>query len=227
MSMMQDGKAFEREALGVADLEKEKALINPYLREMLRNQMYRGYSEEAVRRLHVAHPEEKAVFDKKLEGAVVTEFKDNHHSQVLDKEKAFMIIRQAQPREREPLADDLYNTIAIELGLEEMDENEDYMDLKFYTAVDSKLDGIFGVDAFFIYNYTNPETKEQEEIRVTIDVTTNPAKFKSNSELILHFHSGDSESRKQWKEPVAQYGKEIADKIKQKIVQIENNKIKK
>lgn len=223
---MQDGKAFEREALGVADLEKEKALINPYLREMLRNELYPGYSAEAVRRLHVAHPEEKIVFEKELEGKVITEFKDNHHSMVLDKEKAFMIISQAQPREREPLADDLYNTIALELELEDMDENEDYVDLKFYTAVDSKLDGIFGVDAFFIYNYTNPETKEQEEIRVTIDVTTNPAKFKSNSELILHFYSEDSESRSKWKEPVAQYGKEIAQKIKQKIVQIQtqNNK---
>jgi len=64
-------------------------------------------------------------------------------------------------------ANDVHATIADMLGL------EDYSQLKFFTAVSSLLDKCHGIDGFFeLEDADNPH----KVLRVTIDITKNPAK---------------------------------------------------
>lgn len=214
---MQAGKAFEYEALGGINKKKEGELTLPLIIDLVRKEMYPGYDLETIERLHAAHPEEKEFFDKKVKSRYGQEFAHSHNSLVVDEEKAVLIVKGAQPRERAPLADDLYNTVALNLGLEEVDENEDYVDLKYYTAVGSKLDFVFGVDCFAVYSYLDNNTNKRKEAKVTIDVTLNPDKIQSKADLVLHFYEDTADKRSNWKALVEQYGREITLKIKEKI----------
>lgn len=143
----------------------------------------------------------------------------NWHSEVLDQDTARIIVEKSQPERRQGLADDLYNTVAnnLELDLDAVDENEDYIDLKYYTAVGSKLDYIWGIDCFMVYTYLDEKTNEKKEITITIDITINTEKFDSKADLTLFFEKEDIAKKGAWKGSVNKNGKMIADKIKEKI----------
>ena len=67
--------------------------------------------------------------------------------------------------------------------------------MKYYTAVGSKLDFVFGVDCFAVYSYLDNNTNKRKEAKVTIDVTLNPDKIQSKADLVLHFYEDTADKR--------------------------------
>lgn len=81
--------------------------------------------------------------------------------------------RWSDPSDPEPgFANDLHASLAEELNL------DDFSELKYYTAVGSKLDYFHKVDAFFEWEVPNFDQKKCIAL-VTVDLTINPNKLKS------------------------------------------------
>lgn len=216
---IQDGKIFQSIALGEISEKKQEAETKVYIRDIVKNKMYPGANEEVLKRFFNVHPEEREEFEKQIASMYGLEIAEESRSLVLDNEKARLVVEKSQPERRQGLADDLYNTVAnnLDLDLDAVDENKDYIDLKYYTAVGSKLDYIWGVDCFMVYTYLDEETNEKKEITITIDITINTDKFDSKADLTLLFEKEDIAKKGAWKGSVNKNGKMIADKIKEKI----------
>ncbi len=227
--LFKTGQEFERMALGELNKEKQKEAKEPYVRALAIDRVFSHIKDEEVRRAFADEKLKRDLEDGKTEmiDKVEKEIKliweqenlYNWHSEVLDQDTARIIVEKSQPERRQGLADDLYNTVAnnLELDLDAVDENEDYIDLKYYTAVGSKLDYIWGIDCFMVYTYLDEKTNEKKEITITIDITINTEKFDSKADLTLFFEKEDIAKKGAWKGSVNKNGKMIADKIKEKI----------
>ncbi len=218
------GKDVEIEVLGAIDKRKEKELSQIYLFNDIIQKMYPGKRIDAVKHFLVVHPEESERVQKEVYKCFNRLFVEKPHLFVYNEEVSLKIAKESQPINRAELADDLYNIVGEELGLEDRDDEEDLVDLKYYTAVNSKLDMSFGVDCFFSYNHVDKKTGKKQEIIVSIDVTTNPDKKDYKSDLLLRFREDSAEKRSNWSQLVADYGKIVADKFKERIVNIEQIK---
>ena len=218
------GKDVEIEALGVINKSKERELSQKYIFNDVVQRKYRNAHIDTVKKFLAAHPQE----DRAVKEEVLKEFGrlfvENPHLFVYNEEVALRIAKESQPRNRAELADDLYNVVGEELGLEDRDDEEDLVDLKYYTAVNSKLDMSFGIDCFFSYNHVDKETGKKQEVIVSIDVTTNPDKVNYKSDLLLRFREDSAEKRSNWSQLVLEYGKIVADKFKEKIAVIDQVK---
>ena len=218
------GKDVELEALGAINKNKEKELSQKYLFNDAIQRMYPGKRIDTVKQFLAAHPEESERVQKEVFREFNRLFVENPHLFVYNEEVALKIAKESQPRNRAELADDLYNVIGEELGLEDRDDEEDLVDLKYYTAVNSKLDMSFGIDCFFTYTHTDKETGKKQEVIVSIDVTTNPDKVNYKSDLLLRFREDSAEKRSNWSQLVLEYGKIVADKFREKIAIIDQVK---
>lgn len=225
MDIFKAGKNFELAALGEINKKKEIDLSRQIIRDDLLQRSYPNYSKEAIEKFFNKNPEERRFFDKKLEKEIIYRFAKNREVYTFNLETSLKIVEQCQPRQLEPLADDLYNKIGEELGIEERDENDDFIDLKFYTAVNSKADYSFGIDAFVVYYHTNEESGEKEKITVSLDVTVNSLKDRKKADLILYFQEDSADKRENWIKDVSNYAKIIKEKLKEKIENKKNEKV--
>ncbi len=222
MDIFKSGKNFELEALGSINRKKELDLSRDVIREQLIQKLFPGYSNEAVERFFDKHPEERESFEKKIEDQMTYKFVKNPEKYVYDIETALKIVKECQPNYLPGLTDDLYNKVAEKLKIEDRDENDNFYNLKIYTAVDSKVDYSFGIDAFIVYTYYDESELKEKEIIVSLDITINNLKNSSKADVILTFQEDATDSRSRWSEPVFFYAVVIAEKIKEKIKQ--NNK---
>ncbi len=227
VNIYQDGKEFEKEALGSVDDYKLKNELKDYaIKEAWRTYIYnlsrgRMPSDDNIRRFKLEHPELKDEINREAANIIKLSLETRKSKYLdLDFDGKVELAKKIQPSKRAALADDLYHSVAFNLGLEEMDEKEDYVDFKYYTAVDSALDFENGTDCFLIYNYINEDLGIDEEIITTIDVTLNPTKVGSKAQHILLFQSDAVDKRANWSEPVSDYSEVLATAIKRRIRQL-------
>lgn len=219
--MFQAGKDFEIDAFNEINHQKEIELSRPYVRLIVKNEdkIYRKYKEDDFERMLEARPDEKAEFEKRVNKRMVFLFTTHPERYVHGYERALEIAKECQPRCLAPLADDLYNSVGEILGIEDRDENDDFHNLKFYTAVGSKLDYSFGIDGFISYTYIDKETEKEKEVIVTLDLTLNKYKSNAKADIILTFEEDAADKRSNWSKPVAYYATIIAQKLKERIAE--------
>jgi len=111
-----------------------------------------------------------------------------------------------------PFPNDLHATIAEDLHLER------YEQLKYYTAVGSKLDVFEGIDAFF-----ELDLGHGENVRVTLDMTLNPAKEDYKADVVFQWpNEGISriEDKEKWNAKINEVSYRIIEILKQKTEQM-------
>lgn len=215
--MFSEGVNTEIEMLGMVNKKKERELLKSYISRDFIQREYPNRDPSMVRRLFANHPDEASKFDSKLENQLNYILKNKHKGANLNINDAKNMVREMQPNKRAGFADDLYFLLAERLGLEEMDNEDDFTQLKYYTAVHSKLDYVFKTDAFFTYSFINPKTNKEEKIDITIDFTTNPDKINTDVDCVLYFESEGRDTRMARRDLADEYAKTIAHLIKEKI----------
>lgn len=228
IDMFKLGKNVEIEAFGEINHRKEWNLSYQIVFQEIANKRLAGLRGDSqnINRFLKAHPEEMAEVELEVKRTLEAKLIKNPEKFLYDLETSLAVVKGCQPEKMTPLADDLYNLVGMELGLSERDEDENFTDLKFYTAVNSKADYSFGVDGFITYRYYDYKTSQPKEIIVTLDVTTNTDKGAHKADLVMLFPPDIAESRKIWAQPVADYSQVIATKIKENIAAEERKKRK-
>jgi hypothetical protein len=209
---MKSGQAIEKAALGHIDKEKEKVAMMVYIKAKTMKQMFPGISEDVVKRMLRADAELKRIFENKVISNYGVEMSKDNETICLEKTHAIEVVKACQPPNRKDFADDLYFKVAELLGLEEMDENDDFVDLKFYTAVKSKLDFVFKIDCLFIFTYLDSR-KNKKKLEYYIDVTLKDHKENKNVDLILYLKEDSLDQRSNWMPKVNSYSETIVNKL--------------
>jgi len=219
--MFQDGKDFEIEAFNKINNQQQIELSRADIRRTVKNQddVYRHYTDEQLERSLASNPEEKEKFDKNVEDRSIYEFVTHPEHYLHGYERSLEIVKKCQPKCLPGLADDLYNKVGEIMGFEDRDEDDNFLNLKFYTAVGSKLDYSFGIDGFISYTYIDKETDEEKEIIISLDLTLNKYKSNAKADIILTFEEDAADKRANWSKPVAYYATIIAQKLKERMPQ--------
>lgn len=95
-------------------------------------------------------------------------------------QQAIDLVKKIQPADSDPSDPEPYFASDLFAGLAEDLEIEDYGQLRYYTAVGSRMDFFHGVDAFFEW-----ELDDGRVIRVTIDLTKNSEKDEYKADLVI------------------------------------------
>lgn len=219
INMFKAGKDFEIDAFNEVDNKKQIELSRAFVVKIIkdRHPIYKNYNDEQVERSLASNPIEKALFDEAVNNRLKFDFVNHPEHFLYGYEKALEIIKKCQPRCIPGLADDLYNKVAEIMGFEDRDEDDNFLNLKFYTAVGSKLDYSFGIDGFISYTYIDKETDEEKEIIISLDLTLNKYKSNAKADIILTFEEDAADKRSNWSKPVAYYATVIAQKLKERM----------
>ncbi len=208
--MFEAGKNFEEEALGLINKKKEKDLAFKIIFKEVALENYKG-SWETVNKILKKYPEENRKIEALAEKRIYQYFVSDPQKHPYDIDVSNEIVKQCQPAKMRPLAEDLYYKVFELMNLTEYeDDNETPKDLKFYTAVGSKSDCPFGVDALLTYNYLG------KEIIVSVDITLNQ-KDSYKADILYTFDESVVDSRDKWSEPVEDLAKKIKAKFIKKI----------
>lgn len=117
------------------------------------------------------------------------------------------LVKESQPFDNpsEPdtfFADDMLANTAIQI------KEEDFSKFRFFTAVNSHLDKYHGVDAFIEYDHPDAGV-----VRITLDVTTNPAKGDSYKADVIILWPQEGLDPKLDKEDYRKKLNEVSDRI--------------
>ncbi|MFA4995977.1 MAG: hypothetical protein WC536_02420 [Patescibacteria group bacterium] len=100
--------------------------------------------------------------------------------------QAIDLVKKIQPKDSDPsdpepyFASDLFAELAEDLEL------EDYGNLRYYTAVGSRMDFFHGVDAFFEW-----ELDDGRIVQATVDLTMNSEKEDYKADLVIQVKDDD------------------------------------
>lgn len=117
-------------------------------------------------------------------------------------------VMQDSTNPAKPFANELRLAVIDELGVE---NEEDMGRVKFYSAVGTPADVFHGVDAWMEY-----ETPDGQRLIVTLDATRNPSKDSAKADLVIPEISDPTEDEDKFLEQSSQYGKEIAQMIRER-----------